>query len=646
MIGLHRAWLYVLKLHRTFFILTMLILARHFFHTYIPPHLTAAPPSPQVLSVESTLFNAAHPRFEQHDKETVDAFLDSAGTLALAEFAPHNRKNDMVEPKFDGKRVTINGEVKDALHKYYEAGFGSAHADAEFGGAQMPSCVFNALMVPFYSANIGTITFPFLTTAAGNMLRKYGSDSQLQRYLKPMLDGKFTGTMNLSETQAGSSLGDITTKAFSIPGQPGKYEIRGKKMWISGGEHELSDNIVHMVLAKVSDPAHPDRTPPGVKGISLFIVPKRRVDEDGKVGELNDINLGGLNKKMGWRGATNCVLNYGENEKCMGELLGGEGKGLATMFAMMNEARISVGLIAASLGYSGYFASLEYAKERKQGRLLENKDPTAPQVAIVQHPDVKRMLLIQKSYVEGSIALCLYASMLVDETHFPSTTRSKEAIQDDSVLLDLLTPIVKSWPSEWCLEANKWAIQIHGGYGYTRDYSVEQTYRDNRLNMIHEGTNGIQALDLLGRKARSRGFNVLLARIRQDIEKAQEVENIQLSSHAASLEQALVRLADTTKKLTDKSLAPNKGMANAHDYLNMAGHTVIAWMWLRQETCAASKLNETYASSLSEEDADFYRGKLIASQFFYNHELPKTEFQAKLLNDMDDTVLVVKESWF
>lgn len=355
---------------------------------------------------------------------------------------------------------------------------------------QLPSVFTNSLLLPLYAANIGTMTYPFLTIAAGNMLHKAGSAEQVRKYLEPMLEGRFFGTMNLSEPQAGSSLGDITTKAFpldSLDSSHSKgsdsdrdearrlYAIKGTKMWISGGEHALSENIVHMVLAKVSDPAHPERTPSGVKGISLFVVPKFRVEADGSLGRKNGIELVGLNKKMGWRGATNCVLNYGEDEdeECVGELLGKEGEGLKTMFLMMNEARISIGIIATALGYAGLAQSLQYALERKQGRHASNKDPDSPQVSIASHSDVKRMILAQKAYVEGSLALCLLGSVLVDKDD--DDTEAK-------LLLDVLTPIIKSWPSEWCLEANKWAIQVHGGYGYTRDYAVEQHCTSPRLS--------------------------------------------------------------------------------------------------------------------------------------------------------------------
>ena len=296
--------------------------------------------------------------------------------------------------------------------------------------------------------------------------------------------------MCLSEPQAGSSLSDIRTTAY--PQSDGTYRLSGNKMWISAGEHELSENIVHLVLARIAG------APAGVKGISLFLVPKFRVNEDGSLGARNDVALAGLNHKMGFRGTTNCVLNFGEQGGAYAELVGEANKGLACMFHMMNEARIGVGMGATVLGYTGYLHALAYARERPQGRLPGGKNAAQPQVKIIEHADVKRMLLAQKAYVEGALALCLYCSFLVDQ----SQTAQEETIRREAgLLLDILTPIAKAWPSQYCLEANSLAIQVHGGYGYTREYPVEQFYRDNRLNPIHEGTNGIQALDLLGRKA-------------------------------------------------------------------------------------------------------------------------------------------------
>ncbi len=356
----------------------------------------------------------------------------------------------------------------------------------DVGGMGLPSVVTTAAFSFFQAANPGTAAYAMLTQAAANLLAAHGSPEQVEQWVTPMVEGRYFGTMCLSETQAGSSLADITTRAE--PQGDGTYRVTGSKMWISGGEHELAENIVHLVLAKVPG------GPAGVKGISLVLVPRFLPD-----GSDNGVVLAGLNHKMGYRGTVNTVLSF---EGATGWVVGEEHRGLAYMFHMMNEARVGVGLGATAMGYTGYLKALKYARERPQGRPLGAKDPAAPQVPIVEHADVKRMLLAQKSYVEGALGLILLCAKLVDDEQ---TLEDEAERAQAHLLLELLTPIAKSWPSQWCLEANSLAIQVHGGYGYAREYDVEQHYRDNRLNPIHEGTHGVQALDLLGRKVTMQG---------------------------------------------------------------------------------------------------------------------------------------------
>lgn len=389
-----------------------------------------------------------------------------------------------------------------------------------------------------------------------------------------------------------------------------------------------------MVLAKVKGQG--GETPSGVKGISLFIVPKYRVNEDGSLGAHNDVTLIGLNHKMGYRGTTNCALSYGDRDDCEGELLGQEGHGLATMFLMMNEARIGVGLGAAALGYAGYAQSLLYARERKQGRPFASKDPTAKQVPIIQHPDVKRMLLTQKVSVEGALALCFYGSHLVDKLRVGETVEGMTE-EDTHLLLDVLTPVMKSWPSEWCLEANKWAIQILGGYGYTRDFPVEQHYRDNRLNMIHEGTNGIQSLDLLARKMRQRngrGLELLLQAMGDSADAALSAAaaDSPLRHRAEALKTACRTLQQTTMVLLEiGSKEPDVMISNSHDYLNMVGNIVIAWQWIKMETAAANAIQ----AGPNGKALLFYQSKAFMSEYYFRHELPKIETYEKLLCSLD-----------
>ncbi|MGC9671401.1 acyl-CoA dehydrogenase [Planosporangium sp. 12N6] len=566
-------------------------------------------------------------RFKHHSRETFDAALELSQQLAERHFATHNAKSDREEPRFDGERVTIIPEVAAALTAFNKSGLFSGAMDEALGGFQLPNVIHRACFAWFQAANIATASYPMLTMANANLLITHGSPAQIDTFVAPMVEGRYFGTMCLSEPQAGSSLADVTTRA--VPAGDGTFRLYGNKMWISGGDHELSENIVHLVLARV------EGSPRGVKGLSLFIVPKFLVNEDGSLGERNDVVLAGLNHKMGYRGTTNAVLNFGEgthtprgSSGAVGYLLGEQNHGLDYMFHMMNEARIGVGAGATCLGYTGYLHALDYARSRLQGRVVGAKDPATPQVPIVQHADVRRMLLASKAYVEGAMALVLYAARLLDEQQ----TASAPAARDRAgLLLDVLTPIVKSWPSQWCLVANDHAIQIHGGYGYTREYPVEQFYRDNRLNPIHEGTHGIQAQDLLGRKIVMRdgaGLQLLVQAISETVGEATG----DLAAMGAQLQHAVTRVVRVTESLWATG-DPATALANAAAYLEVVGHTVIAWMWLEQAIVAMGK------------EGDFYAGKRAAASYFFTHELPRIEPQLDLLASMDVSLLAVSEAW-
>jgi len=595
----------------------------------------------ELLDVEKL---TARPRYADHSRETFDAALDTCERMATELFEPHYKKNDQNEPHVvndkDGVgRVHIIPEVKQALEAFCQAGLMAAGQDYGLGGMQLPAVVNSACFAWFKGANIATAGYPFLTIGNANLLLAHGSAQQIDTYVRPMMEGRFFGTMCLSEPQAGSSLADIKTRAEPQP--DGNYRLFGNKMWISAGEHELSQNIVHLVLAKIPG------APPGVKGISLFIVPKKLVNADGSLGERNDVALAGLNHKMGYRGITNTLLNFGEGKfrpggspGAVGYLVGEPNRGLACMFHMMNEARIGVGMGAVLLGYTGYLHSLDYARSRPQGRHPTAKDPASPQVPIVEHADVRRMLLAQKSYVEGGLALCLYCARLVDEQ---KTGESVAARREAGLLLDILTPITKSWPSQWCLEANNLAIQVHGGYGYTRDYKVEQFYRDNRLNPIHEGTHGIQAMDLLGRKVgmeRGRALELLLGRMGETAAEAQASAPTLLHQLGEALNAAATQAGITTRQLLC-ARDPKLMLANATVYLEMLGHVVIAWIWLRQAV-----LSQRALATAKGADPAFYQGKLQACQYFFRYELPKTTSQNELLRRLDSTCLEMRDEWF
>jgi alkylation response protein AidB-like acyl-CoA dehydrogenase len=571
----------------------------------------------------------AYRRFAEQEVAMFDAVIQAAHDLALKQFLPHNRKSDNHEPEFDKGRVKIIPEVKTALDAYAEAGFPAAFADSDDGGMQLPFSISLACDALFASANVSTMGYAMLARGVANLLKAHGTAEQQQTFMQPILQGRFLGTMCLSETQAGSSLGDIKTTA--IPHTDGSYRISGSKMWISGGEHDLSENIIHMVLGKIPG------GPAGVKGISLFIVPKFLVNEDGSLGPRNDVQLAGVNHKLGQRGIVNTFLKFGEQENCTGYLVGTAHQGLSQMFHMMNEARIGVGVGAIMLGTAGYLHSLEYAKERKQGRHPEQKDPASPPVALIEHADVRRMLLQQKSYTEGALALAFYCAQLID---MRDNHTDKNKANEAALLLDLITPILKAWSGEWCCKANDLAIQVLGGYGYTREYPVEQYYRDNRLNPIHEGANGIQALDLLGRKVlleNGAALQLWQQEIQVDIVRASKIDN--LKQYAEQLSEALLLAGKTTQVLIAQMQAGNirLSLANASYYLTMMGHVSIAWMWLKQAIVAAGS---------AESGGDFYQGKLQACRFFFTYELPKIKTHAALLQKMDDTTLSMQAQWF
>ena len=564
-------------------------------------------------------------RFAEHSRQTFDEVLDLSEMIATERFAPLNRRADTEEPRVgaDGK-VVLLPEIGEALVAYSEAGLTASAFDHELGGLQLPFAVHQAACMYFQAASIGAFAYPFLATGNAGLVAAHGTPEQIRRYARPIIDGRWYGTMCLSEPQAGSSLGDITTRA--VPQDDGSYRLAGTKMWISGGDHELGGNIVHLVLARVAG------APAGVKGISLFIVPKYLVEDDGTIGERNDVALVGLNHKMGYRATTNTLLNFGEGlanpggkPGAVGYLVGAQDRGLSYMFHMMNEARIAVGAGAVALGYTGYLHALDYARSRRQGRPLDAKDPAVPAVPLIDHPDVRRMLLAQKAYVEGGLGLILYCARLVDDERTAPTGDERERAK---VLLDILTPIAKSWPAQWCLAANDLAIQVHGGYGYTRDYAVEQYYRDNRLNQIHEGTHGIQALDLLGRKVLTdsgAALQLLVQTMKSTIVRAGGGPG-SMAVYGQQLDAAVDRLLAVTARLWAGG-DPAVALANATVYLEAAGHIVIGWVWLEQLLAATGR------------SGAFYGGKRAAAQYFYRFELPTVNWRFDLLDTLDRTTL-------
>lgn len=583
----------------------------------------------ELLDTEALL---QRPRYSAHSREIFDATLDAARQIAEDLLAPHNAKGDASEPQFDGQKVQLIPETKAAWDAIANAGFLAAHWNEDEGGLQLPDVVLRAANGYFSAANAGTATYSWLTVGATNLLRSFGTTELKARYQAALGDGRSAATMALTEPGQGSALGDI--KTYAEPQDDGTFRVFGSKMFISGGEHDLSDNIVHMVLARIKG------APAGVKGISLFLVPKFLVSDDGSLGARNDVALAGLLHKMGWRNTTSTVLSFGEQGGATGYLLGEAGMGLAHMFQLMNEARINIGLGAAAIAYRGYLLSLDYARERPQGRLPSSKDPLAPQVRLVQHADVRRLLLAQKAYAEGAMAMSLYAASLFEDQH---SHPDADARHEAELLLDILTPVVKSWPSTYGCVSNDMAIQILGGSGYTRDYLLEQLYRDQRLNPIHEGAEAIHALDLLGRKVvmqSGAAYQLFRKAVNSTLAQAEGVS--ELAALTAGFAKPLARLDDVTRLLVElQKIDPDRALANANLYLDAFGRITAAWIWLKQALAAQRGLNE-----INSHDHAFYRGKLHAARYYIKRELPLTAPQLELLAGLEDTPLSMQDAWF
>ncbi len=573
-------------------------------------------------------------KYQDHDRATFNGAIDTAQAIAEKYYVPIRQKVDANQPTFDGEKIHILPEIKEGLDAVLEVGLSSPTSDYEMGGMQLPMVAASGAFAYLSAAASTSLGYISLTHANCNLIEAYGTKAQIKKWVIPQREGRFYGTMAMTEPNAGSGLADLITSA--APREDGSYRITGNKIWISGGDHNLSENIVHLVLARVKG------APKGVKGISLFIVPKFLVNDDGSIGDKNEVALAGLFHKMGGRGHTSTALSFGENDGAVGYLVGEENKGLMYMFHMMNEARILVGTGAALTALTGFQYSLYYAKERPQGRLLSCKDPESPPVNIIEHPDIKRMLLTQKAYAEGAYALCLYGHQLADDE---KTALTEEERKHASLVLDFLTPIIKSWPSEFGPKANDLAIQILGGHGYVDEHPVEMFYRDNRLNPIHEGTTGIQSLDLLCRKVpmnKFKGYEAFLDVISNTVTECKT--NNELTDFAHALEKAVSNLKQvTTAVLTAaQSQNPDLVFSNSVSYLNMFGHITIAWLWLKQGAIASNAL----ALEPHIEEQKFYKGKIQAMKYFFNSELPLTYHWGELVKNIDSTSFDTQADWF
>lgn len=557
--------------------------------------------------------------FAHLDREQVAMMIDAAKALADRDMYPFFKEMDEQPVHYTGDgKVWSHPQLRTIIRNAAEQSWIGGELPFDMGGLQLPQMVYNAAHHIFQAANNGTQGYISLTTGAARLIINYGTPEQVNTFIPPMLDGRWQGTMALTEPQAGSSLTDITTVA--TPAEKGYYHIKGQKIFISAGEHSACDNFVHLTLARM------DGAPPGLKGVSLFIIPKHRPTDDGAL-EYNDVFCAGDYQKLGQRAYATTHLVFGEHDNCRGWLVGEPNKGLSYMFQLMNEARIGVGQTAASVSMAAYQASLQYARERSQGRKIGEKDPLQPPVPIIQHPDVQRMLLTQKAIVEGALSLAMECNRLADLSHVAKDAEKRR----NWLLLEILTPIVKTYSAEQGNRATSLAIQVLGGYGYTMDFPAQQYYRDLRIMSIYEGTTGIQSLDLLGRKMtleKGEALQELSQYIGATIAAA--AAHPELQAHAEILQSELERLGKTLHQLGKYAQAAEmeRYLADATIFMEMAGYVVIAWQWLKMAVVAQKALD---INDFSSQKQSFYEGKVHTMRFFFRYELPHAAACAKIL---------------
>jgi alkylation response protein AidB-like acyl-CoA dehydrogenase len=574
-----------------------------------------------------------YPRFADHSREVFDMVMETAMKMGKDLFKPSFTEMDRQQPEYVKGKVKVHPMVKTIMRECGAGGWIAATFPCELGGQQLPHTI--GMLVPtaiFAAANYSGSVFHGLTHGAAGLIGSYGTQEMKDIYLPKMIAGEWQGTMALTEPQAGSSLTDLSTTG--TPTDQGYYKMKGQKIFISAGDHDQVDNVIHLALARIKD------APPGIKGISLFIIPQKRIEANGSL-VFNDVNCAGIYHKLGYRGAPITQLAFGENDDCRGYLVGEAHKGLSYMFQMMNGARIDVGLGAACIASAAYYASLEYAKERPQGRKLTSKDPLSVQVPIIEHADVKRMLLFQRAVVEGSLSLLVQCCLYQDLEH---VTEGEEH-ENYNLLLELLTPVGKSYPSEMGILSCSTGLQILGGYGYCEEFPLEQHYRDVRIHPIHEGTTGIQGMDLLGRKMmmkKGKAAQLYLAEVRKAIQAAQG--DVELKPLAAALETALGQLEKVTTHLFGIAAkdGPEMFLADATLYLEYFGIIAIAWQWLRQATAAKKALQ----GKVSPNDSNFYNGKVATCRYFFGYELPKIEGLATRLLSGDGLTVTMKKEYF
>lgn len=581
-----------------------------------------------VFNVEEV---TAYDKYSQHNKKMFDMVLNEGLKLAKNKFWPILGEMDQKEPELLSGKVQVHSGVRDIMKECGEGGWIGAAFSEEYDGEQLPLMIVNSIKLIFMAANYSASVYPELTSGAAALITSFGNEDLVKKYVPKMLSGQWQGTMALTEPGAGSSLADITTVA--VPANDGTYRIKGQKIFITAGDHDGVDNVVHLMLARI------EGAPAGVKGISLFVVPKKRIGNANKL-VPNDIIVSQIYHKLGYRGAPITELIMGEKDDCHGYLVGVANKGLPYMFQMMNEARLAVGMGATGIASAAYYTALEYVKSRPQGRKTGQKDPSKPQVPIIQHADVKRMLLFQRAMVEGSFSLLLQCSKYAD---LEMVTEGEEK-ERNALLLELLTPIAKSYPSEMGLQSTSLAIQCLGGYGYCSDFPVEQYYRDARIHPIHEGTTGIQGLDLLGRKVmmhKGKALDLFCDEVKKTIKLTSEISD--LSDYADRLSIVIEELKKITRMKAKLSVQNNAEvfLSDSTIYLEYFGVIAIAWQWLKQAGVAHEKLKTSVHSH-----SDFLKGKLITFRYYFSYELPKTKGLSATLMDPDPVTVEMSESLF
>lgn len=572
-----------------------------------------------------------YPHFEEHSREIFDLVLDTGLKIGRDIMYPALSEMDKKPPVFKDGKVTVHPAVRKLMKECGEGGWIGAHASVELGGQQMPTMVMSAFRFILSAANYSASVYPFLTSGAAHLITSFGSKELIDTYVPKMFGGEWGGTMALTEPQAGSSLTDITTTAY--PTDDGYYKIKGQKIFISNAEHDGVDNIVNLLMARI------EGAPPGIKGISLFVVPNQRPAGGGL--EPNDVNCTGIYHKLGYNGSVLTHLAFGESDDCRGWLVGEPHRGLKHMFQMMNEARIEVGMGAAAIASAAYHAALEYTRERLQGRKITEKNPTKPQIPLIEHADVKRMLLFQKAVVEGSLSLAMQCAQYVDLAQVLEGDEKEKC----ELLLEILTPVTKTYPSEMGVLAVSNGIQCLGGYGYCDEFPLEQYYRDVRIHPIHEGATAIQGMDLLGRKVvmkQGKAAMLYMQELSKTIGEAKKVED--LAPQAEALQGALVKLQGVTQHLTGLAMGGEIELflADATLFLELFGIIAIAWQWLKQAMVAHNAL----AKNPSGGEADFYNGKMFTFRYFFNYELPKIEALAIRLKNTDGLTLKMKSEYF